>query len=105
MARDMNRCAVKNSCTVTLANSSTVVLANSLELSYLEIQDISFMGSLSKEVVTGCSDRCRPMRSSCHAEGQNKRATLCLCVWSKKVCQYLNTYLHASSAETSETRA
>jgi len=38
-------------------------------------------------------------------EGQDKRATLCLSVWSKKVCQYLNTYLHASSAETSETHA
>jgi len=65
MARDMNRCAVKNSCTATLANSSTVALANSLELSCLEIQDISFIGSLSKADVTGCSGRCRlSVRSS-----------------------------------------
>ena len=73
MARDMNRCAVKNSCIATLANS--------LELSCLEIQDISFIVSLSKAAVTGCSVRCRLcMRSSCHAEGQDKRAILCVCV-------------------------
>jgi hypothetical protein len=77
MARDMNRCAAENSCIATLANSSTVTLANGLELSCLELHDISFIGSLSKATVTGCSGRCRlSMSSSCHAEGQDKRTIL-----------------------------
>jgi hypothetical protein len=50
VARDMNRCAVKNSCTATLANSSTATLANSLELSCLEKQDISFIGLRARQL-------------------------------------------------------
>jgi len=80
MDRDMKRCAVKNSCTATFANSSTVTLANSLELSCLELENISFIGSLSKAAVTGCSGRYRlSMRSSYRAEGHDKRVILCVC--------------------------